>query len=103
MRRRNTPEDNPTDLLQINMAVVQARKDRLYPDLSDADFAAMIGVRPGTFCDYKSESKPALPSLPVALMMALVLKLDLRKLVVNADEIINRLKQREGSPFFAQS
>lgn len=94
--------DRPVDLLQINMAIVQTRKEKMFPDLSDADFAAMIGVTPATFCDYKSETKKALPSLPVALAMALLLKLDLRKLVANADEIVNRLKQKAKSePFFA--
>lgn len=84
------------------MDVVLARKKKLFPQLTDADFAAMIGITHGTFCDYKAKDKTVLPSLPVALMMALVLKLDLRKLVANADEILNQLKQRD-SVFFARS
>ena len=101
--KKQTRNLKPADLLEINMQVVQRRKERMYPDLSDADFAAMVGVTPATFCDYKSETKKALPSLPVALAMALLLKLDLRKLVANADDIVNHLKQREGKPFFAQT
>lgn len=100
--RNPKSETRPADLLQINMQFVQRRKEKLYPDLSDADFAAMIGITPATFCDYKSETKKALPSLPVALAMALLLKFDLRKLVANTDEIVSRLKENAKSePFFA--
>lgn len=74
------------DSISIDFERLQERKRKLYPQLSDAQFARILGITPATYSDYKNK-KAATPSLKVGLKAALALKLDLRKLVPQADQI----------------
>lgn len=82
-----TNERSPLTLIQIDWNRLQKRKQKLYPQMTDSEFAELIGVTPATYSDYKSTKKAALPSLKVALVASFALRLDLRNLVSNAEEI----------------
>ena len=74
------------DQVQVEFTVVQERKEAMYPSLSDAQFARLLGITPATYNDYKSK-KAATPSLKVGLKAAFALELDLRSLVSEAEKI----------------
>lgn len=64
---------------KINFAPVLAAKAARFPDMTDAEFAVMVGVTPSTWSDYNKRG--TVPSLLVALTFAKVLDLDLLALL----------------------
>ncbi len=74
------------DSIEIEFGSLQEKKRQLYPALSDAQFARLLGVTPATYSDYKTK-KAATPSLKVGLKAAFALGLDLRNMVPDAAKI----------------
>lgn len=72
--------------VEIDIGRLQAEKEKRFPNLTDAEFARLLGVKPATYSDYKN-SKQATPSLHVAIRAALALGLDLRHLVPQTPNI----------------
>ena len=77
--------------MQKGLQVMDAAKRERYPEMTDDAFSKLIGIAPTTYSDYKNRG--SVPSLPVALTVALALNLDLRALVVNATEVAGFFEQ----------
>ena len=83
---KERPKKKPE--LTIDFSPINKAKQAKYPDMSDTEFAKMLGVKQGTYSDYKNQ-KGAIPSLQVALTAAIILDLDLRELVPQRNALAN--------------